>query len=136
MELDCTWLLDADCGQFSGSIAELGNNAGRITWNNSLTEAESAWPDMTPEQLQKAKDYFGEFGAWERKEIAAWTPQEVKALLIQLIAGDIREAEACCWDYENHCIHWKAYYAESEKGRIGGRLTLGIDNRVYYYVGC
>ena len=48
MELDCTWLLDEDCGQFSGSIAELGQDAGRYTWNNSMTEAESAWPDMTP----------------------------------------------------------------------------------------
>lgn len=135
MELDCTWLLSEDCGQFSGSIAELGQDAGRYTWNNSMAEAESAWPEMTPEQLQKAKDYFGEFGAWEDEEIALWTPQEVKALLIQFIAGDIREAESCCWDDENDCIDWKAYNLEAENGQLSGNLCLGDDGRVYYYVG-
>jgi hypothetical protein len=136
MELDCTWLLDEDCGQFSGSIAELGQDAGRYTWNNSMAEAESAWPDMTPEQLQKAKDYFGEFGAWEEEEIAAWTPQEVKALLVQLIAGDIREVEDCCWDNENNCIDWEEYNLQTENGQLSGRLYLGENGRLYYYVGC
>lgn len=135
MEIDCTWLLDEDCGQLSGSIAELGNNAGRITWNNAMQAAESAWPDMTAEQIQSLKDYFGEIGAWDDEEREAWSDTETKALLIQMIAGDIREAESCCWDDDKDGIDWEQYNLKAENGRLCGRMYLGDDGRCYYYAG-
>lgn len=80
----------------SGSVAEHGSNAGAITWNNSKECAESLGaeaPVQTPEQLAAARDYFRDYGAWDSEEIDAWTPQELNALIVQEVMGEIRRLE-------------------------------------------
>jgi hypothetical protein len=130
VEIDVTFLLDEDCGRFSGPIAELGDNAGRITWNNAMEAARSGVITLTPEQIQELKDYFGEFGAWDDEERAAWTDVETIALLIQMVAGDLREIESQFWDDTKWCIDWEAYEAD-DSGQIQHNLFFA-DGRVYY----
>lgn len=106
MEIDITsFMAETDAFQFSASAAELGQDAGKITWGNAIDEAHRAPLLTTPEQIDEARDWFGEFGAWDDEERAAWSDDEVNALVIQFISGNIREIEALCMG-DNGKIDW------------------------------
>lgn len=125
MELDITHMIigDDDMGLLSGSVFELGDNAGKITWSNSMQYATEHPLVSTPEDIEEVRDYFKQFGAWDDEERASWTPQEVQALLIQFIAGDIREMEDC-EDYE-------AYLKEAQECTCSGNIYK--DGEKWFY---
>lgn len=129
LEIDVSFLLTEDAGQFSASCAELGDNAGRITWQNACNAVDQI--NLTPEEILEAKDYIRTWGAWEDEEIDAWTDEETKALIIQSAAGDYREAESCCWSDELNDIDWQGEYRkQAEAGRISGNLYFA-DGKLY-----
>lgn len=101
---------------FSGSVAELGENAGEITWNNALDESKKT-PLLDSVGCIKAREYFEDFGAWSKEELAAMTDTEINALTLQYISGDIRELES---------------YDISE---VSGNIFKGDDNQFYFYMG-
>jgi hypothetical protein len=130
MELDITRFVRAnrDCmSNFSSSIAESGlQNIGQVTWRNA-TEAmadESSW--LTSD-LTTLQDYFGEFGAWERNELADMSGQDLNALLVQFIAGDFQE-------YANAKAEGRKAFKRWNEN-FGGRIH-GSHGHYYYYVGC
>lgn len=92
MEINITSLSQSDAPSFSGSRAELGDNAAQITWRNNVEE-NSALLD-TPEKLEAARSHLKEYGAWSREEIAAWPDSEVNALFHQDVMSAVREAPA------------------------------------------
>ena len=119
MEINITHLVEAgNMMDYSASVAESNKaNIGEITWQNAMNDAMND-PVLlqTAEQIQEAKVYFKGFGAWESDEILNWTDQEVNALLLQFIAGDIREAgDDLTEDYE-------AYQKRAEEGQISGNI--------------
>lgn len=121
LEIDVSFLLTEDAGQFSASRMELGDDAARITWQNALSHADQI--SLTPEEILEAKDYIRSMGAWEDEEIDSWSDDETKALIIQFAAGDYREAESCCWDDDLNDIDWQGeYQKQAEAGRISGNL--------------
>lgn len=90
MEIEITELMNEDkAHEYSGSVNELGENAGKITWNNALNSEITLL--KTEDEIQNTKKFLKCFGAWTNEEIESWDDKEVNALLIQLIAGDIRE---------------------------------------------
>ena len=94
MEIDITnFFNNAEPFDFSASVAERGENAGRDTWNNAKREGAASPLLTTPEQLDALRSYVKGFGAWDDDEIAAWDDAECNALFIQLISGDMREIE-------------------------------------------
>jgi hypothetical protein len=119
MEINISSLLsrsDFVPSQCAGSVAELGEDAGHITWQASL--AAAAVPPVlldTEEKLQAMRDFARESGGWTREEVDRWSAQEVNALFVQWIAGDIREA-----------------FDDAESSR----LFRGADGAVYFYLGC
>lgn len=129
MELDVTHMVeDSDAmPNLSGSIAELGKDAGKITWRNSLEYAK-AHPLLADDNVRhEAREYFKGFGAWDEDEIAAWSNDELEALVSQYIAGNIREMEG--FDSEEE-------YIEAEKeGQVSGGLFKSDDGRWYFYLG-
>lgn len=129
MEINITHMVnDADeMPMLSGSAFELGDNAGTLTWNNSQDYAKAHPLLSTPEQIQEAREYFREFGAWSKEEIEAWSEAEVQALIVQDIASSIREMEA----YDT----WEHYQDASEKGQAAGRIDKDDDNQFYFYMG-
>ena len=137
MEINISSLLsrsDFVPSQCSASRAELGQDAGHITWQNSM--AAAAVPPVlldTEEKLQAVRDFARESGGWTQEEVDAWPAQEVNALLVQWIAGDIREAfddaEPADWD-------WAEHEERAEHGSIPGNLYRGKDGAVYFYLGC
>jgi hypothetical protein len=125
MELDITHLTDqdnVDLMDYSASIAEIGDKAGRETWNNALNTEHML---ITKDQMEDVKDYIRDFGAWEDEEIDAWDLKETNALLLQFIAGDLREyleaKESDDFDRWNE--------------NCGGRIYEDDKGTLYYYVG-
>ena len=136
MEIDITdFVRNAQTHDFSASVAELGSNAGRITWNNALREAETT-RFIDSESRDKFEAWVREFGAWDASEIADWSLEECNALLIQYISGDLNELESLCYsDTDEFCIDWDKARELSEQGTIGGHIFKGDDGLVYFYMG-
>jgi hypothetical protein len=130
VELDITHFFEsADAFEYSASAAELGQNAGKITWSAAVRDS-AEYPLLdTPEKVEEWKDDVRGFGAWEDEEIDAWSVEECNALLIQFISGDIRDMESLCGD------DWEEYGRLSERGTVSGRMYRGDDERIYFYVG-
>jgi hypothetical protein len=131
MEIDVTTFFnEAAPMDYSASVAEIGNDAARSTWQAACDDSED-YPFLdSDEKREEFRHYVKGFGAWSEDEIAAWSNQELNALLIQMISGDIREADL---DTENP--DWDKYQKDSEDGRISGRIFKGGNSRIYYYVG-
>lgn len=112
--------------EYSASVAEQGGNVGAYTWGNAM-ETAGELPLVTSEDgLQELRNWFSEFGAWDSEEIASWSADELNALLLQMIAGDIRERQ---------------HYADQDElddyeERLGGRICSDGSGEWYYYVGC
>jgi len=131
MEINITrFFNEAEPFEFSASIAERGDNAGNETWNNAKNEA-ARLPLLNGEnELAAMRQWAKASGGWNDDEIAAWSDTELNALFIQLISGDIREAES-----GNGEIDWEQYEQEQESGNVSGCLYRGIDGQIYYSLG-
>jgi hypothetical protein len=129
MELDITHMVDDadEMPTLSGSIAELGNNAGRITWTNSIAYGQSQPLLRTDDERDAARAHFREYGAWSEDEIAAWSEDHLQAIMCQDVAAAIREREAFDSDEE--------FQQACESGEASGRIYRGDDGRWYFYLG-
>lgn len=135
MEINITKLFDdaaGDRGRYSASCAELGQNAGQITWNNAEACAGEHTEILdTGKKRQAAREHFASFGAWEHEEIMNWSNVELTALIVQLVMGDLRELEA----YTDECEPREILRATEDNQDVGGHLFIGTDNEIYYYLG-
>ena len=136
MELDITSLIHSeDFSPFdlSNNRATLGENAGELTWKASIECSESVRPPLldTEEKKQTFRDWVLESGGWIREKIAEWNDTELNALLLQWIAGDIREAfgdsDFADWD-------WQEYEKDARAGRIPSRLWKSDDGKVFFSI--
>jgi len=129
MELDITVMLDENLMNYSASAAELGyfssGECWKITWNNALNTDVTLV--STASEIQECKDYFKCFGAWDNEKIAAWSDNEVNALVIQLVSGDLRE-------YLDAKEEGGESFQDYEE-RAGGRIYEGFNGKLYYYIG-
>lgn len=132
MDLDITEFFNtANAFDYSASQAELGENAGKITWN-AACHADYNILD-TEEKRDAFRKFVKESGGWNDAEIAAWSDNELNALCIQWISGDMRETglDTCEPD-------WQAYQAECEEGNCAGRIyggsmcVEGHQDKVYF----
>jgi isocitrate lyase len=94
---------------------------GRETWHNAKEEAAATPLLKTEEEVDAARDYFREFGAWSEEELAAMSAQEVNALAIQYVSGDIRAAADLC-PADDDDIDWAEYEALASAGTLSGNL--------------
>ena len=131
MELNITHFFnDAAPMDYSASRAEIGNDAARSTWQAACDDSEDYPMLDSDEKREEFRRYVKGFGAWSADEIAAWSNQELNALLIQMVSGDIREASL-----DTDAPDWEQYQKDSEDGRISGRIFKGDDSQIYYYIG-
>lgn len=130
MELNITYFFnEASPRDYSASVAEIGHGAGKATWNHAL--ADSLEFDLldTDEKREAFRQHVAEFGAWSDEEIAAWSNTELNAVCIQMVSGDIREGGL------DVMLDWAQYEADSEAGRVSGRIFRGTDDEIYYDIG-
>jgi hypothetical protein len=132
MEIDITTLAEMNCFTLSHSIAEGGENAGQNTWNASKKQALNSSPLLkTPEKLQAMRDFARESGGWDREEIAEWSDNELNALFLQWISGDVRELGADSLDQ----IDWEEAEELQHEGQAPSNLFKGNDGKIYFYLG-
>lgn len=133
MDLNITQLADVPCFAFSHSAAEGGRDAGRNTWQSAMAGPRPLL--STPEEFQTVRDYFRAFGAWDDQEIAAWSENEIQALLLQFIAGEVRDSPAIGGGQADCLseIDWEEFQLQSEAGSVSGNLFRGDAGK--YYVG-
>ena len=137
MEIDITqFVRTAETCELSASVAELGADAGRITWDNAKREAFTTQLLADTEALAAFRAWVQGFGAWSKDEIAAWDQVECNALLIQYISGDLRELESLCYsDDDEFCIDWESVEWLASEGAIGGNIFKTDDGRVLFHMG-
>jgi hypothetical protein len=133
MELNITEFFNAAAPMdYSASVAEIGADAGRSTWRAAVEDAAD-WPLLdTDEKREAFKIHVRGFGAWDASEIAEWSARELTALLIQMIAGDIREADL---SPDADDVDWAEYRARANAGQCGSNIYRGDDGQVFYYIG-
>lgn len=132
MEINITnFFTQATPSTYSASQHELGENAGTITWNNAMAAVGEHLMLDTSAKVSALRDYARGLGAWDDLEIDEWSVQECNALLIQMISGDIRETP----DMTQDSWDWEAYARMAEEGTVASRLSKGVDDQIYYYLG-
>ncbi len=122
---------------YSASRAEIGQNAGADTWRAACDDSADWNMINTPELRDEFRSYVKGFGAWTMEEIAAWSDQELNALFIQLVSGDIRESDMTSG---SDAHDWRKYRLRAENGEVSGHLWHGSDHvepndRIYYTIG-
>jgi hypothetical protein len=115
---------------YSASVMEIGNNAGKETWQAANDDSEDYMMLDNTDKLDAMREHIKLFGAWDDREICEMSDMGLNALLIQMISGDIRES--CLNEDRND---WVGYQEESEAGQTSGRMFVGNLGEVYYYVG-
>ena len=125
-ELDVTHMVeDGDWMPYlSGSVAELGDRAGALTWENSQKYAEDK-PLLLAENMDDAREYFADMGFGD--DARKWSEAETQATMVQDVATNIRELKM----FETY----EEYSEAANKGQVSGRLFKGENNRWYFYVG-
>ena len=135
MQINITqFFTSEDPSMYAASAMELGQDAGRITWQNAKDQADSQALLNTEEELQAMRDWARSSGGWDADEIATWDAQELNALFIQLISGDMREIENLASDAAGN-PDWKAYEELASEGTLNGSIFKGTDGNIYYYLG-
>jgi hypothetical protein len=129
MELDVTaYVEEVDCSSFSASMAELGRNAAKITWECAMRHVQEDLLVSSEEDLQEVRDHFVSTGGWTRDEADEMGDQEVNALLLQFVATAVRE-------YEDHFDSYEEYEKAAHEGQVAGNLWRNDDGTWTYYVG-
>ena len=130
IELNITEFYNNTCPRdYFASVAEIGASAGPDTWRAACEDSPDYMILDTDDKLQAMREHVRGFGAWSDEEIAAWTDTELNALLLQCIAGDIRES--CLSDGGT----WAEYYEQGKQGIVSCTLFADDNGAVYYTIG-
>ena len=87
MEINITSLLTRNMFPLAHSQFEGGGDA----WNASIAAAREIALLDTPEKLQAMREFALDSGGWTSGERAKWSDEEINALFLQWIAGDVRQ---------------------------------------------
>ncbi len=130
MEINITkFFNEAAPMDYFASVAEIGVNAGRDTWNAAKDDAGFFKMLDTREKLQAFIDHVRGFGAWSDEEMKAWTVRDANAIFIQLVSGDMREAGLHAGMADDD---WQEYERDEN---ISYTIYRGIDGEIYYCLG-
>lgn len=120
---------------YSASRAELGDDAGAITWSNALDRAEDVDLLDNEEKVDAFKQFISESGGWTWDEINTWSHTELNALFIQWISGDMREGGLHAGMTVDE---WREYEACANAGQCSGNIfggPLSLDGQIYFCLG-
>lgn len=130
MEINITrFFNDASPMDYSASVAEIGRDAGPDTWRAAVEAFDDYVLLTTDEERAAMRAYAKEFGAWTEEAIAAWSDAELNALLIQMVAGDMREAGLTP---ESTVTDWQAY---EDNESCSHRIFRTVAGNIYFYIG-
>lgn len=137
MEINITRFFKTEAPMdYSASIAEIGKDAGPDTWR-AANENASEYADLldTEEKRDTFKAHMRDMGFSEADEFATWTNEQLTALFMQLISGDMREVPDVDMGPDMTDEDWQHYERLAEHGTVSGSIYRGDDGEVYYYLG-
>ena len=111
---------------YSASVAEIGLNAGKYTWQ-ACTENAPEWNFIPSDQLDYFRQCLEQWGAWDADEIAAMNTEHLQALCLQWIASDAREC-----GLDKPAPDWANIREDQENGRIPSSIYRGDDGAIYW----
>ena len=133
MELDITEFFNACMPMdFAASVAEIGNDAGILTWRAALVESEGLQLLDSYEKREAFRAFVRSSGGWTDAEIAAFTDTALQALCIQWIAGDMRAPVGFELNSESTDAEWSDYEQQCQEGNCAGRIFRGDNGRIYF----
>lgn len=119
--------------ELSSSVAESGPCAGALSWSASC-KASVHHPLLDDDEKRDAfRVWVRGSGGWSTEEIAAWTDIELNALLLQWIAGDLREMGI---DGDTSGIDWVDVERGQNEGEYPSNIFRGDDGSVYFSLSC
>ena len=138
-EINITALLanpDFCPSDFSASIAEIGNNAGPDTWRACVQWVADS-PIVSPDELDSVRYYMRSSGGWNSDEISAMRDNELQALALQFIAGDLRKAFRLRFGVvpAEIVLDWATYQQGSESGRWNSTFYRDDSGQVFATIG-
>ena len=129
MEINVTkFIAEAAPKDYSASVAELGQDAGRVTWGHAVEDSAEYMLLDTEEKREAFRSWVAGFGAWSDEEIAGWPDIELNALFLQFIASEQREHGLTA---ESTTEDWAAY----EHSDTTGNLFRAEDGEIYFQLG-
>ncbi len=141
MEIDVTPLFTGDYSprDYSASVAEIGASAGPTTWSHALEDSADCMLLDSEDKRAAFRAFTLSSGGWTEDEIAGWSDAELNALLIQWIAGDVRDMFPDVRIFGDIAREqWAIAGAENTStAAISGPANLyhGDDGRIYFYAG-
>ena len=134
MELNITQFFNAaNPFNYSASNAEMGDEAGPCTWRNAV-QADFQLLNNDEERTAFC-DFVKSSGGWSEEEIALWSENELNALCIQWVSGDMREPVGFELGPATTAEQWAEYEEQSEAGQVAGSIFKAEDGQVYFYIG-
>lgn len=119
--------------ELSSSVTESGPCAGALTWSASC-KASMHHPLLDDDEKRDAfRAWVRGSGGWSTEEIAAWTDTELNALLLQWIAGDLREMGI---DDDTSDIDWVDVERGQNEGQYPSNIFRGKNGSVYFDLSC
>ena len=132
MDLNITQVFNAIAPRdYSASVAEIGASAGADTWRAAIDDSPDFMLLDTDDKREAFKRLVRGYGAWSDAEIAAWSDVELNALLLQMIAADMREGDLSAGVT---AAGWARYLEASEAGEVSGAIFV-TDGEIYYFLG-
>ena len=127
MDLNITKVFNAIAPRdYSASVAEIGASAGA-----AIDDSPDFMLLDTDDKREAFKRLVRGYGAWSDAEIAAWSDVELNALLLQMIAADMREGDLSAGVT---AAGWARYLEASEAGEVSGAIFV-TDGEIYYFLG-
>lgn len=114
---------------YSASVAEIGANAGHTTWTNACEDSADYLILNSEEKLDAFRAWLKPWGAWNEEEISAFSDIELNALLLQWIAGDMRESGL---DIDQSDNGWQEYETLSSNGQCQSNLFRDENGNVFF----
>lgn len=137
MEIDISAVFAAIAPMdYSASMAEIGADAGPSTWRAACEDAPGHGLLQSADELQAMRDFARSSGGWTTDELQAMPDDEIRALFLQWISGDLREmfpGRRTLVDLTD--ADWQRAETLQHEGAIPSNIYRGDDGRVYFYLG-
>ena len=118
---------------YSASCAEIGQNAGADTWQASCENAPDWQFLKTDDDREDFKSFVLSSVGWtDEEEISAWSDNDLQALCLQWIAGDIRECTGPWADRDEEGFTWEQYREDCEAGIVPSSLYADDEGLIYW----
>jgi hypothetical protein len=129
MEIDVTQFIQSgSMMDYSASVAEIGADAGRVTWGASVEASEefNFLPDA--DALQHFREWLKPWVGWTEEEITDMPDAHLRALCLQWIAGDWRE----CFDCSPDAADWEDYETRASAGQCQSSFYRDAAGRIFF----